>query len=57
MVMNDELRQMVVEKKGSNTLRQKAMEYGMVTLREDGLDKVFKGVTTMDEVARVTLDQ
>jgi len=57
MVMNDELRHMVVEKSASGTLRQKAMEYGMVTLREDGLAKVLAGVTTLDEIVRVTLDQ
>lgn len=57
MVMNDELRHMVVEKRASGALRQKAMEYGMVTLREDGLNKVLAGVTTLDEVVRVTLDQ
>ena len=57
MVMNDELRHMVVEKRASGDLRRKAIEYGMVTLREDGLAKVLKGVTTIDEVVRVTLDQ
>ncbi|MBI5236998.1 MAG: type II secretion system ATPase GspE [Deltaproteobacteria bacterium] len=57
MTMNDDLRQMVVEKKGSNMMRLKAMERGMITLREDGWDKVLKGITTIDEVTRVTLDQ
>jgi general secretion pathway protein E len=57
MPMNDDLRQMVVEKKGSNTLRLKAMERGMITLREDGWDKVLRGITTVEEVTRVTLDQ
>ena len=57
MTVTDEIRQLIVEKSSSNSIRLKAVEQGMVTLREDGLYKVNKGITTLDEVVRVTLEQ
>ncbi|MBI1912584.1 MAG: type II secretion system ATPase GspE [Deltaproteobacteria bacterium] len=57
MSVTDEIRELIVEKKGSNAIRSKAVEQGMVTLRDDGWAKVLKGITTADEVARVTLEQ
>src|SRR3972149_2274594 len=55
MPITDGLKQLIVEKRGANVLRLKAMEEGMVTLREDGWGKVLKGITTVDEVSRVTM--
>lgn len=55
MPVTDGLREIIVEKKGANLLRLKAMEDGMVTLREDGWDKVLKGITTVEEISRVSL--
>ncbi len=54
LIINDELREMITEKASSKELRQKAIELGMRTLREDGLLKVQKAITTLDEVLRVT---
>ena len=54
-MINDDLRRLIVEKMGIDTLRQKAVDLGMVTLREDGLAKVCQGITTLEEVARATL--
>jgi len=52
--MNDGLRG-VVERKGSVAeLREQAVKSGMVRMREDGLVKVAQGITTVDEVLRVT---
>jgi len=56
MLVNEEIRQLIVEKKGASVIRQKAIENGMVTLREDGWKKVLEGVTTPEEVVRVTLE-
>lgn len=56
MSISDRLRQLIVEKKSSGTLRAQALEEGMVSLREDGWDKVKRGVTTIEEIARVTLE-
>lgn len=57
MPISEELRRMISEKKGSNELRAKAISEGMMTLREDGLRKALSGVTTVEEVLRVTLEE
>jgi type IV pilus assembly protein PilB len=38
-------------------LRQKAIENKMITLREDGWEKVRQGITTVEEVLRVTQEE
>lgn len=55
MPVTEGLRQLIVEKRGTSVLRLKALEEGMVTLREDGWDKVLRGITTVEEVSRVTM--
>ena len=57
MTVTDDIRQMIVDKKSSNEIRMKARENGMITLREDGWSKVLKGITSLEEVVRVTLEQ
>ncbi len=54
LMMTDELREMVYQKPSSTQVRARARELGMTTLREDGLRKVFAGLTTLEEVYRVT---
>jgi type II secretory ATPase GspE/PulE/Tfp pilus assembly ATPase PilB-like protein len=54
MELNEELQRQIVRTSESNTLREVARKNGMKTLREDGFEKVFTGVTTLDEVLRVT---
>ncbi len=51
---NDEIRQLASEKTSTITLRKAALASGMRSLREDGWLKVAKGVTSIDEVLRVT---
>jgi len=53
MVLNDVLRGMVVHRRPSNEIRNKALEYGLVTLRHDGWARALEGVTSVDEVMRV----
>ena len=43
--------------KDSNELFSLASKAGMLSLNEDGLRKVAAGMTTLDEIARVTQDQ
>ena len=50
------IRRLIVEKSSSHIIRRKAREIGMTTLREDGWDKVSKGITTVEEILRVTLN-
>jgi general secretion pathway protein E len=54
LVPNDEIRQLILQNVDSNTIKKKAMEHGMATLREDGARKVLAGITSSAEVLRVT---
>jgi len=53
LTFTDSLRQAVLEGVSASKLRKLAREDGMVTMYEDGLEKVQKGLTTKEEVARV----
>lgn len=54
LVMDDSLRDLVTANPDVTNLRKVCRERGLVTLREDGIQKVIKGLTTVDEVLRVT---
>ena len=54
LVINDTIRNLINERAPSVVLRQKAVELGMVTLREDGLRSIFDGATTIEEVVKYT---
>jgi general secretion pathway protein E/type IV pilus assembly protein PilB len=55
MPVTDAIRTMIYEKVSATKIRERAREAGMRTLREDGLRKVLAGITTVDEVMRVTM--
>ena len=55
VVMNEELQRMIFDHAPATELRVKAREHGMRTLREDGLRKALAGITTLEEVFRVTM--
>ncbi len=52
--MNNQIRELAFARAPASELRKAARNSGMKTLLEDGKRKVFKGVTTCDEVARVS---
>jgi type IV pilus assembly protein PilB len=54
LVMNDTLRNMVNDRAPTVVLRQKAIEMGMVALRDDGLRNIFDGETSIEEVVKYT---
>jgi general secretion pathway protein E len=54
LVLDDELRSLVLAKTDANAIKARAMEHGMRTLRDDGAQKVASGITTTEEVLRVT---
>ena len=54
LVCNDTIRGMITERAPTVVVRQKAVEMGMVTLREDGLRSIFEGDTTIEEVVKYT---
>jgi type IV pilus assembly protein PilB len=55
MILNDELRDMIMTNSTTDDLRNRAAAGGMVTLREYGLKYVLEGITTADEVVRETV--
>jgi type IV pilus assembly protein PilB len=54
LVVNDAIRTLINERAPTVVVRQKAVELGMVTLREDGLRSIFDGDTTIEEVVKYT---
>jgi type IV pilus assembly protein PilB len=54
LVISEAIRNLINERAPSVVLRQKAVELGMVTLREDGLRSIFDGATTIEEVVKYT---
>lgn len=54
LMNNDEIRHLACERATSTAIKQAAMKAGMRTLRQDGWDKVLRGITTVEEVLRVT---
>ena len=54
MVVDQGLRSLVLRETDALSLRRYLAERGMKTLREDGLEKVRQGLTSLEEVVRVT---
>jgi type IV pilus assembly protein PilB len=54
LVMNETLRGLINDRAPTVVLRQKSIELGMITLREDGLRGVFDGETTIEEIVKYT---
>ena len=54
LVVTDPIRTQINERAPTVVMRQKAVELGMVTLREDGLRGIFSGETTIEEVVKYT---
>jgi len=54
LVISDVIRTLINERAPTIVVRQKAVELGMVTLREDGLHSIFEGETTIEEVVKYT---
>jgi len=55
MLMNDEMRDMIIRNCSTEELRIVARKFGMVTLRDAGMESVFAGLTTAEEVIRETI--
>jgi type IV pilus assembly protein PilB len=54
LTINDAIRTLINERAPTVVMRQKAVELGMTTLREDGLRSIFEGETTIEEVVKYT---
>ena len=56
LIVNDNIRQMIVNRERSNVIQKEAVKNGMKTLWQDGLKKVEDGFTSLSELERVTDD-
>jgi type IV pilus assembly protein PilB len=54
MSVSDEIREMTIDRTSADVMRAKAVEQGMRLLKDDGLEKVRLGVTSIQEISRVT---
>lgn len=52
--VTDPIRKLIVDRADANTIKQAAIKQGMITMEDDGLEKVKQGLTTFEEVIRVT---
>lgn len=56
MTMDDNIRHLTDARESSKEIKKAAQSGGMITLREDGIDKIKKGLSTIEEVLRITQD-
>jgi len=54
LVVSEPIRELILQRSKASSMKSLAMADGMKTLRADGIAKAIEGITTMDEVARVT---
>lgn len=54
LIVDDAIRETILARSDSATIKKQAVKNGMATLREDGADKVLAGITTTEETMRVT---
>jgi type IV pilus assembly protein PilB len=54
LAVTDAVRELINQRSPTVVIRQKAVEEGMITLREDGLRGIFEGETTIEEVLKYT---
>ncbi len=54
--IDSDIKSMLIERESTEKIKSVALEKGMKTLRQDAVEKALKGITTIDEVIRVTLE-
>jgi len=54
LIVDDKIAELVLERRSDSIIQKTAVENGMITMRRDGIRKIVDGVTTCDEVLRVT---
>ncbi|MBU4367038.1 MAG: Flp pilus assembly complex ATPase component TadA [Verrucomicrobia bacterium] len=57
LLVTDAIRPLIVSRESANMIKQKGLQQGMQTLRDDGWVKVRNGTTTIEEVLRVTEEE
>ena len=54
LVIDDEIRKLILAQASTQEIRERAIQLGMTTLRQDGWSKILEGITTIEELIRVT---
>jgi general secretion pathway protein E len=54
MIVDDAIKRLVLKTSDANQINELALKQGMITLQKDGIEKVLSGITTTEEVLRVT---
>ena len=54
MLLDDNIKNLILKTSDSNAIKHRAIEQGMTTLRQDGAHKVLNGISTIEEIFRVT---
>ena len=54
MILDENLKHLILKSSDANIIKHLAVEQGMATLQQDGAQKVLNGITTIEEVFRVT---
>jgi general secretion pathway protein E len=54
LIVDEEIKKLVLKTSDANQINELALKQGMITLQKDGIDKVLNGITTTEEVLRVT---
>ncbi|MBU0650872.1 Flp pilus assembly complex ATPase component TadA, partial [bacterium] len=52
--MDDEIKHLIINRASTAEIREQARKNGMILLREDGIKKVFDGITTLEEIIKET---
>ncbi|MEN8152738.1 MAG: GspE/PulE family protein [Acidobacteriota bacterium] len=55
--LTDEIKEMILDKKPLSEIKKLAMEQGMIPIRKNGITKVKKGITSIEELNRVTIKE
>ena len=54
LVVNEDIRSLIMKQSDSSAIKKAAVKHGMLSLRQDGVQKVINGITTTEELVRVT---
>ena len=53
MEVDNDIRELILQRAPSHVIRQAALDAGMITLKQDAMQKILEGITTMEEALRV----
>lgn len=57
MIIDDDIRHLIIGRTATEEIRKKAIAAGMITMMDDGIEKIRTGLTTVEEVLRVTREE